>query len=31
MEPTDVMLITAHNSKKPGMVGRVGAMLGEAT
>jgi len=29
MEPTDVMLITRH-SDKPGMVGRVGAMLGEA-
>lgn len=29
MEPTDVMLITRHTDK-PGMVGRVGAMLGEA-
>ena len=29
MEPVDVMLITRH-SDKPGMVGRVGAMLGEA-
>src|SRR6187401_2399037 len=29
MEPTDVMLITRHTDK-PGMVGRIGAMLGEA-
>jgi D-3-phosphoglycerate dehydrogenase len=29
MEPADVMLITRHTDK-PGMVGRVGAMLGEA-
>jgi D-3-phosphoglycerate dehydrogenase len=29
MEPVDVMLITRHTDK-PGMVGRVGAMLGEA-
>jgi len=29
MAPADVMLITRH-SDKPGMVGRVGAMLGEA-
>ena len=29
MEPSDVMLITRHTDK-PGMVGRVGAMLGEA-
>ncbi|MBA2300007.1 MAG: phosphoglycerate dehydrogenase [Chloroflexi bacterium] len=29
MEPADVMLITRHTDK-PGMVGRIGAMLGEA-
>jgi D-3-phosphoglycerate dehydrogenase len=29
MEPSDVMLITRHTDK-PGMVGRIGAMLGEA-
>lgn len=29
MEPTDVMLITRHTDK-PGMVGRIGAILGEA-
>jgi D-3-phosphoglycerate dehydrogenase len=29
MEPVDVMLITRHTDK-PGMVGRIGAMLGEA-
>ncbi len=29
MEPTEVMLITRHTDK-PGMVGRIGAMLGEA-
>jgi D-3-phosphoglycerate dehydrogenase len=29
MEPGDVMLITRHTDK-PGMVGRIGAMLGEA-
>ncbi len=29
MEPADVMLITRHHDK-PGMVGRIGAMLGEA-
>jgi D-3-phosphoglycerate dehydrogenase len=29
MAPSDVMLITRH-SDKPGMVGRIGAMLGEA-